>query len=86
MIKTDLDAFEIFRETKEQSFVILKGKPNIQLKFIRIRRNVKREPFNASIELLKYLIKRSDLFYHIAWREITLYACPYLHFSDAGNR
>lgn len=63
MLKTDLDAFEAFKETKEQSFVILKGKTNIQLNFIRIQINVKKEPFNISIELLtKYLIQRSNLF------------------------
>lgn len=65
MIKTDLDAFESFRETKEQNFVTLKDKPNIQLNFyfIRIQINVKTGPFFISIELLtKYLIKISVCF------------------------
>lgn len=77
MIETNLDALEAFRETEEQNFVILKDKPNIQFYFIRIHINVKREPFNISIKLLtKYLIKRSNLFYHIAWAELTLHALP----------
>lgn len=51
MVKSYLNAFEAFKETKKWNFVILKdkSKTHLNIYFIRIQMNVKTEPFNISI-------------------------------------